>query len=110
MVAGLPDGPAERLIDATLGRADEMDLPSGVGSELRTFVFADIRGYTAFTQHRGDEAAEILTATFASTTRDAAAEYDGMFSNCAETRRCAFSCRPVSRCGSRSRCSSGSSG
>ncbi len=77
MVAGVPDGPAERLIDATLGRADEMDLPSGAGAELRTFVFADIRGYTEFTQRRGDEAAEILTATFASTTRDKAAEYDG---------------------------------
>ena len=78
MVAGLPDGPAERLVGATLGRADEMDLPSGAGSELRTFVFADIRGYTAFTQRRGDEAAQTLTARFASTTRNTAAEYDGI--------------------------------
>ena len=36
---------------------------------LRTFLIADVRGYTTFTQERGDEAAAELTAGFASIAR-----------------------------------------
>jgi peptide/nickel transport system substrate-binding protein len=53
----------------------EASLP-GVGSDdprdaqIRTFLIADVRGYTLFTQERGDEAAAKLAAKFADITRD----------------------------------------
>ena len=37
--------------------------------QVRTFLIADIRGYTAFTQERGDEAAALLAGAFARLTR-----------------------------------------
>ena len=37
---------------------------------IRTFLIADVRGYTLFTQERGDEAAAKLAARFASIARD----------------------------------------
>ena len=37
---------------------------------IRTFLIADVRGYTLFTQERGDEAAAKLAATFADTARE----------------------------------------
>jgi hypothetical protein len=39
--------------------------PAGRASAIRTFLIADIRGYTRFTQERGDEAAARLAARFA---------------------------------------------
>ena len=39
--------------------------PAGRTSAVRTFLIADIRGYTRFTQERGDEAAARLAARFA---------------------------------------------
>ena len=44
-----------------------MDDESGV---VRTFLIADVRGYTRFTQEHGDEAAAQLAARFASVVRD----------------------------------------
>lgn len=38
--------------------------------ELRTFLFADVRGYTRFTHERGDEAAARLVSKFAALTRE----------------------------------------
>jgi class 3 adenylate cyclase len=38
--------------------------------EIRTFLIADVRGYTLFTQERGDEAAAKLAAKFASIARE----------------------------------------
>jgi class 3 adenylate cyclase/ABC-type branched-subunit amino acid transport system substrate-binding protein/tRNA A-37 threonylcarbamoyl transferase component Bud32 len=49
-------------------RGHEPALPPGVRAAepaVRTFVFADIRGYTRFTRERGDEAAGRLAADFA---------------------------------------------
>ncbi|MBV9280761.1 MAG: AAA family ATPase, partial [Chloroflexi bacterium] len=46
------------------------ETPETPPSELRTFLFADVRGYTRFTQERGDEAAAALVARFAALTRD----------------------------------------
>jgi YVTN family beta-propeller protein len=46
-------------------------------AELLTFVIADIRGYTTFTQQRGDEAAARLTAKFAAIVRELVARFDG---------------------------------
>ena len=45
--------------------------PSGTdGNELRIFLIADIRGYTTFTQTRGDEAAAALSMRFASLAQE----------------------------------------
>ena len=41
----------------------------------RTFLFADIRGYTRFTREQGDEAASALTAQFAVAVRAAVADH-----------------------------------
>ena len=40
-------------------------------SEILTFLIADVRGYTSFTQTRGDEAAGELAAKFAALAREA---------------------------------------
>lgn len=44
---------------------------------IRTFLIADIRGYTAFTRERGDEAAAILTSRFAEIVREGVEAWDG---------------------------------
>jgi YVTN family beta-propeller protein len=41
----------------------------GTTAEIKTFLIADVRGYTLFTQERGDEAAGKLAAKFASIAR-----------------------------------------
>ena len=40
------------------------------GAHIRTFLIADVRGYTRFTQERGDEEAGRLAATFAEQARE----------------------------------------
>jgi class 3 adenylate cyclase len=40
-------------------------------ASIRTFLIADVRGYTSFTAERGDEAAAKLASRFAVLTRDA---------------------------------------
>ena len=40
------------------------------GAQIRTFLIADVRGYTLFTQERGDEAAAKLAAKFADIARE----------------------------------------
>src|SRR6478735_1450034 len=42
-----------------------------VEAGIKTFLIADVRGYTRFTQERGDEAAARLTARFAELAREA---------------------------------------
>ena len=41
----------------------------GPGSGVKTFLIADVRGYTTFTQTRGDEAAARLAGRFAELAR-----------------------------------------
>ena len=49
-----------------------------VGSAgIRTFLIADVRGYTLFTQERGDEAAAKLAARFAEIAREVVEEHGG---------------------------------
>ncbi|HEY7259852.1 MAG TPA: ABC transporter substrate-binding protein, partial [Gaiellales bacterium] len=43
---------------------------NGPASEIRTFLIADIRGYTRFTQQHGDEAAARLAGRFAEIARE----------------------------------------
>ena len=44
---------------------------------IRTFLIADVRGYTLFTQERGDEAAAKLAARFAGVAREVVEEHGG---------------------------------
>ena len=46
-------------------------------SEIRTFLIADVRGYTRFTQRHGDEAAARLAARFAEVARETVESRDG---------------------------------
>ena len=39
-------------------------------AHIRTFLIADVRGYTGFTQERGDEAAALLASKFATVARE----------------------------------------
>lgn len=48
------------------------------GAQIRTFLIADVRGYTLFTQERGDEAAAKLAAKFADIARDGVEARDGI--------------------------------
>jgi hypothetical protein len=64
--AGEPPDP--RASDA----AGDASVPS---AEVRTFLIADIRGYTRFTQERGDPAAALLARKFASVVRAEGAEF-----------------------------------
>ena len=55
-------------------------MAEGVGSgttEIRTFLIADVRGYTRYTQERGDEAAARLAARFAEVVAEVVAGRDG---------------------------------
>jgi class 3 adenylate cyclase len=62
----------ERVTEASL----PTDTVTPVG-ELRTFLIADVRGYTRFTVDHGDEAAARLATTFARLAREAAAAHGG---------------------------------
>jgi len=56
------------------GRANEPG-PGRLG--IRTFFIADVRGYTLFTQQRGDEDAAKLTARFAGIAREVVEDHGG---------------------------------
>jgi YVTN family beta-propeller protein len=61
---------------------DDRPLPGRTeGTEavhIRTFLIADVRGYTLFTQERGDEAATKLAARFADVAREVVNEHGGL--------------------------------
>src|SRR3954451_17388651 len=46
-------------------------------TEVRTFLIADVRGYTRFTQTRGDEAAARLAGRFATVVQAVVEQRDG---------------------------------
>jgi YVTN family beta-propeller protein len=47
------------------------------GADIRTFLFADMRGYTRFTQQHGDHAASELAGRFADLVRDVVPAFEG---------------------------------
>ena len=47
------------------------------GADIRTFLFADMRGYTRFTQEYGDDAASALAGRFADLVLEAVPEFEG---------------------------------
>jgi branched-chain amino acid transport system substrate-binding protein len=59
--------------------AYRLDRPHGdeTNALVRAFLIADVRGYTTFTQARGDEAAAHLAATFAALARETVAATGG---------------------------------
>jgi YVTN family beta-propeller protein len=61
-------------------RHAEADEPVEAGrrdSDIRTFVIADVRGYTRYTQEHGDEEAGALAARFAELARETVASLGG---------------------------------
>ena len=50
---------------------------AGDTTEIRTFLIADVRGYTRYTQEHGDEAAAHLAARFADIVGEMGAGRDG---------------------------------
>ena len=50
---------------------------AGPGAGVLTFLIADVRGYTTYTQSRGDEAAARLAAAFAGIAREGVEDHDG---------------------------------
>src|SRR5712691_802673 len=48
------------------------------GAGIRTFLIADVRGYTAFTQQKGDEAAGRLAASFAEIAQEGVEAWGGI--------------------------------
>jgi class 3 adenylate cyclase/streptogramin lyase len=50
--------------------AGDADGSTDIPAEIRAFLIADVRGYTLFTQQRGDEAAAKLAARFAQVARE----------------------------------------
>jgi YVTN family beta-propeller protein len=61
------------------GRAGDQRADDPVESRpgIRTFLIADVRGYTLFTQERGDEAAAKLAARFAAISRETVDDHGG---------------------------------
>jgi len=57
--------------------AEGSPAPDETAEEIRIFLVADVRGYTVFTQERGDEAAASLVATFADIAREHVQARDG---------------------------------
>jgi YVTN family beta-propeller protein len=66
----------ERPID-TLPPVEPSTKASERPAEIRAFLIADVRGYTLFTQERGDEAAAKLAAKFAGVAREGVEQFGG---------------------------------
>lgn len=77
MAAGPPDERDGGLIAGILSDADSSVGAAELSSHLLAVMIADIRGYTTFTQHRGDEAAAKLSAKFEATVRGLVSDFDG---------------------------------
>ena len=62
---------------AALGDAGPQEAPPPRVAQLRTFLITDVRGYTRYTQERGDEAAAELAAEFARIVQEVVSPRDG---------------------------------
>jgi WD40 repeat protein/DNA-binding SARP family transcriptional activator/class 3 adenylate cyclase len=62
---------------AAVRDADQTSALMRAAEEIRTFLVADVRGYTAFTQEHGDEAAAGLVAKFAAVVHEYVEARDG---------------------------------
>ncbi|HEY7526830.1 MAG TPA: ABC transporter substrate-binding protein [Candidatus Limnocylindria bacterium] len=57
--------------------SDSVSPSDARSSGLRTFLIADVRGYTTYTREHGDERAARLASEFAAAVRDVVGPYDG---------------------------------
>src|SRR6266498_462687 len=68
--------------DRTNGSGHEAEVRTSGGpaqdAEIRTFLIADVRGYTKFTREHGDHAAATLAATFAELARQVVEAHRGI--------------------------------
>src|SRR5256885_6245305 len=53
------------------------DAPAGEATSVRTFLIADLRGYTRYSDEHGDEAASALARRFAAIASDAVSARGG---------------------------------
>ena len=67
-----PGPPLEGRQDAP---TSERDAP--IDADVRAFLIADVRGWTRFTQERGDEDAALLAGRLAEVTRSVVEAYQG---------------------------------
>jgi ABC-type transport system substrate-binding protein/class 3 adenylate cyclase len=69
--------PPDPAVDETEGSPSPVSQPATPGTELRTFLIADIRGYTTYTRERGDEAGAALAARFGELVGEVVPAHDG---------------------------------
>ncbi len=67
----------EALDAALAGQQPAPAARVGRAAAVRTFLFADVRGYTSYTRQHGDEAGAALAARFAGVVRDLAPSHEG---------------------------------
>ncbi len=65
------------VADPATPPSDDASPPAPSQTELRTFLIADIRGYTTYTREHGDEAAAALAARFAELVAEVVKTHDG---------------------------------
>src|SRR5580765_6932869 len=65
------------MLRAALGQKPEERVESSFSAAILVFLIADIRGYTSFTQQRGDQAAARLATRFAELAKGVAERWDG---------------------------------
>ena len=69
--------PSDRPVPQTEAPPGAGSLPQTRETELRTFMIADIRGYTTYTSERGDEAGAALASRFAELVDEVVTARDG---------------------------------
>jgi class 3 adenylate cyclase/ABC-type transport system substrate-binding protein/streptogramin lyase len=84
LARGLAKDPDDRypaasqlIADARAAIGGAEPAPAGGATQLRTFMIADVRGYTRYTQQHGDEAGAALASAFAELVRGVVSRHDG---------------------------------
>src|SRR3954454_9658951 len=74
-----PSAVGSEMDEGDVAATPESDAPidDAADAELRTFLIADVRGYTSFTQREGDEKAAKLAGKFARVARDVVESHVG---------------------------------
>ncbi len=70
--------PRDRSVAETVVQPSPASQSTSRETELRTFLIADIRGYTTYTRERGDEAGAALAAKFAELVAEVVKARDGL--------------------------------
>lgn len=67
----------QSIVSHSPSEVSESETVTSLEAEVRTFLIADVRGYTSFTQEHGDEAGARLAARFAEIARQGVTENRG---------------------------------